>query len=97
MCWLITGAAGYIGAHVTRAMLEAGEEVIAYDDLSTGDAARIADVELVQGSDEQPGPGGGLRAAHRAGAGLAGPTGRQGDGLLGVGGLEHRWTSWVTG
>ncbi|WP_299954989.1 UDP-glucose 4-epimerase GalE [uncultured Modestobacter sp.] len=50
MCWLITGAAGYIGAHVTRAMLEAGEEVVAYDDLSTGDAARVADVELVQGS-----------------------------------------------
>ncbi|MEV6165818.1 UDP-glucose 4-epimerase GalE [Streptomyces sp. NPDC052052] len=51
MTWLITGGAGFIGAHVVRAMREAGEEVVVYDDLSTGDRSRIpADVPFVQGS-----------------------------------------------
>ncbi|MGQ5637939.1 MULTISPECIES: UDP-glucose 4-epimerase GalE [unclassified Streptomyces] len=51
MTWLITGGAGYIGAHVVRAMTEAGERAVVYDDLSTGDARRVpAEVPLVQGS-----------------------------------------------
>jgi UDP-glucose 4-epimerase len=51
MTWLITGGAGYIGAHVVRAMTEAGEQTVVYDDLSTGIAARVPDgVPLVQGS-----------------------------------------------
>ncbi|MFE9173257.1 UDP-glucose 4-epimerase GalE [Streptomyces kebangsaanensis] len=51
MTWLITGGAGYIGAHVARVMTEAGERVVALDDLSAGDAARLPDeVPLVQGS-----------------------------------------------
>ncbi|MFF6780347.1 UDP-glucose 4-epimerase GalE [Streptomyces sp. NPDC012510] len=41
MTWLITGGAGYIGAHVVRAMLDAGEEAVVYDDLSTGIAERV--------------------------------------------------------
>ncbi|MER6161067.1 UDP-glucose 4-epimerase GalE [Streptomyces sp. NPDC001868] len=41
MTWLITGGAGYIGAHVVRAMLDAGEEAVVYDDLSTGVAERV--------------------------------------------------------
>ena len=36
MSILITGAAGYIGSHTLLACLEAGREVIALDDLSTG-------------------------------------------------------------
>jgi UDP-glucose 4-epimerase len=48
--WLITGAAGYIGAHVAAAMREAGEAVVALDDLSTGDAERIPGVPLEVGS-----------------------------------------------
>ncbi|MET7698979.1 UDP-glucose 4-epimerase GalE [Streptomyces sp. NPDC005485] len=49
--WLITGGAGYIGAHVVRAMREAGEQAVVYDDLSTGIAERIPDgVPLVVGS-----------------------------------------------
>lgn len=51
MTWLITGGAGYIGAHVAQAMAEAGEQVAVYDDLSSGAAARLPQgVPLVQGS-----------------------------------------------
>ncbi|MBX9398120.1 UDP-glucose 4-epimerase GalE [Streptomyces sp. TRM72054] len=51
MTWLITGGAGYIGAHVVRAMTEAGERTVVYDDLSTGLAERVPDsVPLVVGS-----------------------------------------------
>ncbi|MBD0841972.1 UDP-glucose 4-epimerase GalE [Streptomyces sp. TRM68416] len=51
MTWLITGGAGYIGAHVVRAMTEAGERTVVYDDLSTGIAERVPDgVPLVVGS-----------------------------------------------
>lgn len=51
MTWLITGGAGYIGAHVVRAMTEAGERTVVYDDLSTGVAERVpAGVPLVRGS-----------------------------------------------
>ncbi|MCF6525190.1 UDP-glucose 4-epimerase GalE [Streptomyces sp. JJ36] len=51
MTWLITGGAGYIGAHVVRAMREAGRPVVVLDELSTGLADRLpADVPLVRGS-----------------------------------------------
>ncbi|MFF3504828.1 UDP-glucose 4-epimerase GalE [Streptomyces sp. NPDC003247] len=51
MTWLITGGAGYIGAHVVRGMTEAGERVVVYDDLSSGVAERVpAGVPLVAGS-----------------------------------------------
>ncbi|WP_405406556.1 UDP-glucose 4-epimerase GalE [Streptomyces sp. NBC_01104] len=50
MTWLITGGAGYIGAHVVRAMTAAGERVVVLDDLSTGNPERLADdVPLVRG------------------------------------------------
>jgi UDP-glucose 4-epimerase len=48
--WLITGGAGYIGAHVLRSMLADGRQVVVLDDLSTGSAARIPGVPLVEGS-----------------------------------------------
>ncbi|MGW0794517.1 UDP-glucose 4-epimerase GalE [Streptomyces sp. NPDC002692] len=51
MTWLITGGAGYIGAHVARAMAEAGERVVALDDLSAGVARRLPEgIPLVRGS-----------------------------------------------
>lgn len=51
MTWLITGGAGYIGAHVVRALGEAGERVVVLDDLSSGNPGRLPDgVPLVRGS-----------------------------------------------
>jgi len=51
MTWLITGGAGYIGAHVVRSMTQAGERVVVLDDLSSGVAGRLpAEVPLVRGS-----------------------------------------------
>ncbi|MZD06794.1 UDP-glucose 4-epimerase GalE [Streptomyces sp. SID5785] len=51
MTWLITGGAGYIGAHVARAMADAGERVVVVDDVTTGVPDRLpADVPLVRGS-----------------------------------------------
>ncbi|MCW2606633.1 MAG: exoB [Frankiales bacterium] len=51
MTWLVTGGAGYIGAHVVRAMVADGLEVVAVDDLSTGDASRVdAGATFVEGS-----------------------------------------------
>jgi UDP-glucose 4-epimerase len=51
MTWLITGGAGYIGAHVARAMAAEGEQVLVLDDLSTGVPARLPEgIPLVHGS-----------------------------------------------
>lgn len=51
MAWMVTGGAGYIGAHVVRAMLAGGQSVVVYDDLSTGNAEKVpAGVPLVIGS-----------------------------------------------
>ncbi|MFJ9426560.1 UDP-glucose 4-epimerase GalE [Streptomyces sp. NPDC101249] len=51
MTWLITGGAGYIGTHVVRAMLAAGERIAVYDDCSSGDPSLLPDgVPFVKGS-----------------------------------------------
>ncbi|RKT04683.1 UDP-glucose 4-epimerase [Streptomyces sp. 3211.6] len=51
MTFLITGGAGYIGAHVVRAMLLAGQKVVVFDDLSTGREDRVPEgVPLVTAS-----------------------------------------------
>ncbi|TDC76242.1 UDP-glucose 4-epimerase GalE [Streptomyces hainanensis] len=51
MSWLITGGAGYIGAHVVEVLRAAGEPVVVLDDLSTGRAGRLpAEVPLEVGS-----------------------------------------------
>ena len=50
MTWLVTGAAGYIGAHVVRALVQDGQQVVGLDDLSTGDASRVEGAELVEGT-----------------------------------------------
>ena len=41
MTWLVTGGAGYIGAHVVRALVHDGAEVVVLDDLSTGEGSRV--------------------------------------------------------
>ena len=51
MSWLVTGGAGYIGAHVTKALVEAGHEVAILDDLSTGPRHRLhPKARFVEGS-----------------------------------------------
>jgi UDP-glucose 4-epimerase len=42
---LVTGGAGFIGSHLTEALLAAGHEVVVLDDLSTG---RLENLERVQ-------------------------------------------------
>jgi UDP-glucose 4-epimerase len=49
--WLLTGGAGYIGAHVLRALHAAGHDAVVLDDLSTGRPERLPDdVELLRTS-----------------------------------------------
>ena len=36
MSVLVTGGAGYIGGHMTLALIDAGEKVVVLDNLSTG-------------------------------------------------------------
>jgi UDP-glucose 4-epimerase len=46
--YLVVGGAGYIGAHVAKALLEQGHRVITLDNLSTGHRAAVRGSEFVQ-------------------------------------------------
>jgi UDP-glucose 4-epimerase len=43
MTWLLTGGAGYIGAHIVRAFRDIGLDVVVLDDLSTGIRENVPD------------------------------------------------------
>lgn len=52
---LVTGAAGFIGSHLTRALLSRGHDVLALDDLSGGFRGNLPDgCEFVQASVAHP-------------------------------------------
>ncbi|HET8605028.1 MAG TPA: UDP-glucose 4-epimerase GalE [Marmoricola sp.] len=51
MSWLVTGGAGYIGAHVVRAFREVGMAAVVLDDLSSGHREFVdGDTPFVEGS-----------------------------------------------
>jgi UDP-glucose 4-epimerase len=51
MSWLVTGGAGYIGAHVVRAFQDVGLEAVVVDDLSSGHRGFVRpEVPFVEGS-----------------------------------------------
>ncbi|MGL5825636.1 MAG: UDP-glucose 4-epimerase GalE [Nocardioides sp.] len=51
MTWLVTGGAGYIGAHVVRAFVDQGLAPVVFDDLSSGHRDFVTpDVPLVEGT-----------------------------------------------
>ena len=46
---LVTGGAGYVGSHVVKALVDHGDQVVVFDNLSTGHAWAVQDAELVVG------------------------------------------------
>ena len=43
MKWMLTGGAGYIGAHILRALHDQGHDVVVLDDLSTGLRRKVSE------------------------------------------------------
>jgi UDP-glucose 4-epimerase len=71
MSVLVTGGAGYIGAHVVRLLAERGDQVVVVDDLSTGIRARAGDAPLVEidlAADSSVGPLADVMREHEVGA-----------------------------
>src|SRR5262245_25794521 len=49
MTVLVTGGAGYIGAHTVRLLRQLGRDVVVLDNLDMGNAAMVLDAPLVVG------------------------------------------------
>lgn len=47
--WLVTGAAGFIGSNLTETLLLAGQEVVGFDDFSTGKQKNLDEVRAAVG------------------------------------------------
>ena len=50
MTILVVGGAGYIGSHMIRMLIEHGEQVVCFDDLSNGHADSVTGADLVIGN-----------------------------------------------
>lgn len=48
MKWLITGGAGYIGSHVTQAIVDSGDSAVVFDSLISGTADRVNEFAPVE-------------------------------------------------
>ena len=48
--WLVTGGAGFIGSHLVERLLALGQEVVALDDLSTGNRGNIDEAVAASGA-----------------------------------------------
>lgn len=46
---LVVGGAGYIGSHAVKALVESGQDVVVFDNLSTGHAWAVGGADLVVG------------------------------------------------
>lgn len=45
--WLVTGAAGFIGSHIAATLLGCGQEVVAFDNLSTGSQRNLDSLQVI--------------------------------------------------
>ena len=48
--WLVTGGAGFIGSHLVERLLTLGQEVVALDDLSTGNRGNVDEAVAASGA-----------------------------------------------
>lgn len=49
--WLVTGAAGFIGSHLTEALLALGQDVVGLDNFATGKRENLDEVRAAVGAD----------------------------------------------